>query len=377
MAKRVRTRTDGRIVVTFTFEGKRYYTYGRTRKEAQEAAEQKKRKLEEQRYKRSCELTFREYYARWKDARRFTVRGATIRKQQFQYEAAAAVPVDRNGQTFGDIPLPDIETNHIRILQRELLQGTEGKERAPNTVNDMIALVSHILHDAVNERAISWNPCTGVKNLKRTAKPARETIHRALTLKETELFFKAAAESWYYDLYRFLIQTGCRCGEAGALLVSDIKPDKIQIRRTITKNEHGVYVVGDAPKTAYSRRDIPITDGIREVIAHQKELNAHLFGNKVISLKSPIFVTSWGNLLAVANVDRDIARICKAAGIQKFTAHAFRDTFATRAVESGMKPKTLQEVLGHADIGVTMNLYAHVMEETKVEEMNAVVALSI
>ena len=42
-----------------------------------------------------------------------------------------------------------------------------------------------------------------------------------------------------------------------------------------------------------------------------------------------------------------------------------------------MKPKTLQEVLGHADIGVTMNLYAHVMEETKVEEMNAVVALSI
>ncbi len=55
----------------------------------------------------------------------------------------------------------------------------------------------------------------------------------------------------------------------------------------------------------------------------------------------------------------------------------FRDTFATRAVEANMKPKTLQEILGHADIGVTMNLYAHVMEETKVQEMNAVVALSV
>lgn len=61
-----------------------------------------------------------------------------------------------------------------------------------------------------------------------------------------------------------------------------------------------------------------------------------------------------------------------AAGIERFTAHAFRDTFATRAVESGMQAKTLQEILGHADIGITMNLYAHVMEDTKRRQMAAV-----
>ncbi|MGP1348458.1 MAG: tyrosine-type recombinase/integrase [Stomatobaculum sp.] len=377
MAQKIKVRTDGRILVTFTFEGKRYFSYGRTRKEAQEAAEQRKRELEKGRYKRAAELTFSEYYERWKDARRLSVKGATLRKQQFQYEAAATVLIDKSGQSFGNVPLPEIEVNHIRILQKVLLQGPGGKQRAPDTVNGIVALISHILRDAVNERAIEWNPCTGIKNLKRTAKPARETIHRALTLKETELFFNAAVESWYYDLYRFLIQTGCRCGEAGALRTSDIKANEIQIRRTITKNEHGVYVVGDSPKTSYGTRNIPMTDGIREVIAHQKKLNANFFGDKVISLSSPIFMTSWGNLLAVANVDRDIARICRAAGIQKFTAHAFRDTFATRAVEANMKPKTLQEILGHADIGVTMNLYAHVMEETKVQEMNAVVALSV
>ncbi len=377
MAQKIKVRTDGRILVTFTFEGKRYFSYGRTRKEAQEAAEQRKRELEKGRYKRAAELTFSEYYERWKDARRLSVKGATLRKQQFQYEAAATVLIDKSGQSFGNVPLPEIEVNHIRILQKVLLQGPGGKQRAPDTVNGIVALISHILRDAVNERAIEWNPCTGIKNLKRTVKPARETIHRALTLKETELFFNAAVESWYYDLYRFLIQTGCRCGEAGALRTSDIKANEIQIRRTITKNEHGVYVVGDSPKTSYGTRNIPMTDGIREVIAHQKKLNANFFGDKVISLSSPIFMTSWGNLLAVANVDRDIARICRAAGIQKFTAHAFRDTFATRAVEANMKPKTLQEILGHADIGVTMNLYAHVMEETKVQEMNAVVALSV
>jgi len=49
-----------------------------------------------------------------------------------------------------------------------------------------------------------------------------------------------------------------------------------------------------------------------------------------------------------------------------------QDTFATRAVESGMQAKTLQEILGHADIGITMNLYAHVMEDTKRRQMAAV-----
>ena len=44
-------------------------------------------------------------------------------------------------------------------------------------------------------------------------------------------------------------------------------------------------------------------------------------------------------------------------------------TFATRAIEAGMKPKTLQEILGHANIGITMNLYVHITEEEKEKEI--------
>ena len=55
-----------------------------------------------------------------------------------------------------------------------------------------------------------------------------------------------------------------------------------------------------------------------------------------------------------------------------FSTHAFRHTFATRATESGMMPKTLQDILGHADINMTMNLYSHVMDETKIKEMGRV-----
>ena len=79
-----------------------------------------------------------------------------------------------------------------------------------------------------------------------------------------------------------------------------------------------------------------------------------------------------GGLPGARCVKKDIDQLCLAAGIERFSAHAFRDTFATRAVESGMQAKTLQEILGHADIGITMNLYAHVMEDTKRSQMAAV-----
>lgn len=49
--------------------------------------------------------------------------------------------------------------------------------------------------------------------------------------------------------------------------------------------------------------------------------------------------------------------------------HTLRHTFATRAIEAGIKSKTLQEILGHANIGVTMNLYVHITEDEKEKEI--------
>ena len=52
--------------------------------------------------------------------------------------------------------------------------------------------------------------------------------------------------------------------------------------------------------------------------------------------------------------------------------HILRHTFATRCIEAGMKPKTLQMLLGHSNIGITMNLYVHTTEEEKKKEMDLV-----
>lgn len=61
---------------------------------------------------------------------------------------------------------------------------------------------------------------------------------------------------------------------------------------------------------------------------------------------------------------------CDKVGMQRFSMHTLRHTFATRCIEAGMRPKTLQMILGHSNIGITMNLYVHVTDEEKVKELS-------
>lgn len=55
--------------------------------------------------------------------------------------------------------------------------------------------------------------------------------------------------------------------------------------------------------------------------------------------------------------------------ITPFTFHSLWHTFATRAIENGMNPQTLKAILGHSSLSMTMDLYSHVMEDTKAQEM--------
>ncbi len=59
-------------------------------------------------------------------------------------------------------------------------------------------------------------------------------------------------------------------------------------------------------------------------------------------------------------------KVCDENGIARFCMHALRHTYATRRIESGMQPKTLQKLLGHASIKTTMDRYVHVTDESLV-----------
>lgn len=357
-------RSDGYLTKTFTFDGKRYYVYAKDRKELDRKAFERLQELESGKVEHD-NPTLDKFHERWTKNRKGSIKESTLRCQHFQYNTCADVKI--GDKRLGDFRLSDIKPDDIRTVQRVLHE-----KNTSQTVNDKIAVLNHIFIDAVKERYLSYNPIQVVKPLKRTEKKARDTIHRALTLDEQHRFFEAAKNSYYYNVFRMCVLTGMRCGEVGALYSSDIYDNAIHIQRTITKTESGTYVIGADTKTWHGIRTIPLNDSIIEVIENQKAINKMLDDSQVKNIHDTIFKAPQRGLLMVTPCDREIARICKRIGIEKITSHAFRATFATRAIEQGIAPRTLQELLGHADFGITMNLYGHVTDNTLESAMNKI-----
>ena len=82
-----------------------------------------------------------------------------------------------------------------------------------------------------------------------------------------------------------------------------------------------------------------------------------------------VFLSKSGNPILNSAYNMILKNICRKADISHVTMYILRHTFATRCIEAGMTPKTLQSILGHANIGVIMDIYVHVTENTKAKEI--------
>ena len=89
-------------------------------------------------------------------------------------------------------------------------------------------------------------------------------------------------------------------------------------------------------------------------------------------IKDLIYLCRKGTPVKNSTYDSSLFKICDKAEISRFSMHVLRHTFATRCIEAGMKPKTLQTILGHSNIGITMNLYVHTTEEEMLKEIGLV-----
>ena len=85
-----------------------------------------------------------------------------------------------------------------------------------------------------------------------------------------------------------------------------------------------------------------------------------------------VFLCRKGTPVKNSTYDSNLFKICDKAGIDRFSMHILRHTFATRCIEAGMLPKTLQKIMGHSNIGITMNLYVHITEDEKQKEIDMV-----
>lgn len=172
-----------------------------------------------------------------------------------------------------------------------------------------------------------------------------------------------------------MLYTGVRPGECGGLEWQDVdwKEKVIHIRRTMTKREDGKFIVGNSTKTQKSTRDIFMNEDIFSLVTGQYEIYTGLHGN-VINLNDPVFPTSNGKHPTEQSFYNAIASLIRTARrngekLTFFGTHAFRDTFASKAIRAGMPPNVLKEILGHTSYKMTMDLYVHTNEEDKRQAM--------
>lgn len=90
----------------------------------------------------------------------------------------------------------------------------------------------------------------------------------------------------------------------------------------------------------------------------------------ILTKKLFILVEVWNTDTLQKN--GELVRLRAKAGIPRLSMHALRHTYATRCIEAGMRPETLQMLLGHSNINITMNLYVHVMDDEKKKEVEKI-----
>ena len=162
--------------------------------------------------------------------------------------------------------------------------------------------------------------------------------------------------------------------EAAALTWSDIdyKQNVIHVTKTATFNEDNSRTTG-TPKSESGKRDIPLNDTIRGILAKQRKKRSIVIS--IDKEENRVFVSVYGKMVDNSIVNKAIrsalARLDgKGKPIEDFTVHALRDTFATRYIEQGGSPQTLKTILGHSSLAMTMDLYSHVLPNTKQKEMD-------
>ena len=116
-----------------------------------------------------------------------------------------------------------------------------------------------------------------------------------------------------------------------------------------------------------------MNDTIRGILARQRKKRSVVI--PIDKEENRVFVSVYVKMVYNCTVNRAItsalARLEEhGRSIEHFTLHALRDTFATRYIEQGGSPQTLKTILGHSSLAMTMDLYSHVLPNTKQKEMD-------
>jgi integrase len=230
---------------------------------------------------------------------------------------------------FGNNFLTDIDSH---LIERYKIK--RSKEIKSGTVNKELTALKTLFNRAIDWNYLNFNPLSKVKKLK-----VAETDFRFLTLDEIEKVLANCSRT-IYPLILTAIHAGMRRKELFRLEWQDINFDNGYITVISKENEH---------TKNYKRRDIPLTQTLNECLKNLPKTGKH------------VFVKSDGSPY-VSNITKSINQIIEKSGVDRFTLHDLRHTFASQLVMDGVDLATVQKLMGHSNIKTTM-IYTHLAPE--------------
>lgn len=303
------------------------------------------------------DVTLDAWFEYWIGIKKRAVRSITIQTNTNIYN-------EHIRPIIGNRLISEITTAQCQMV----LNAAADKGLKTSTIRMIKCVLKALLEYAVQHSIIIKNPCN--KAIKSDI-GAESVPRQALTVDEQAKLCKAIEGSRYEYQYRFLLQTGLRIGELNGLKWSDIdfKERTLAVNRSI-KIVAGKWVTSE-PKTRAGKRIIPLTDEAVLILQAQLQKKQK---QKIVNTEwmDNIFTNRNGVPILTSTYDIALQKQCAQISIASSSVHTLRHTFATRCIEAGMQPKTLQVILGHSDISMTLNRYVHATEQHKVEEMQKV-----
>lgn len=335
-------------------------------------------------------ITVNEIYDLWVKLKK-GLKDNTFANYQYMYEQFVY-------QDFGKKKLCDLKKTDIRRFYNYLADDLKLKV---STIDNIHTVLHQVLDLAVEDEYLRNNPSdNALKELKQSHNFDGDR-RKALTFEEQKRFISFLERSEQYNhwlpVITVMIEAGLRVGEAIGLRWEDVDLENgmIDINHTLIYYNHrvgGCYFAINTPKTAAGRRIVPMTSSVKEAFRREKayqEENGITCKARIDGYTDFVFINRFGNTQHQGTINKALQRIIRdcndealellAAGktkkdsvvlLPRFSCHSLRHTCATRLCEAGVNMKVVQDVLGHADITTTMNIYTDATKSFKQQEMN-------
>lgn len=265
----------------------------------------------------------------------------------------------------GGIRLQQLQTSQLQeFYNRKYKEGRlDGKGGlSSRAIHMMHRIISGAFKQALQEGKVQRDVTNAVK-----LPPLKYKEMQTLTAEQVGRFLQAAKEHRLYPAFELELGTGLRRGELLALRWRDVDLDKgtITVRRSLLRvrvSEKKTELRFTEPKTEKGKRTIPIPKRVISILAAYKKqviVDAWKLGQK-FQEDWLLFSVPFNRPIDPDNFGKQYARLLKKAGIPHRAFHNLRHTVATILLERGEHPKIVQELLGHARVGITLDIYSHV-----------------